>query len=126
MSLRRQVRRMMRIILLFASPDTWEPRSLPGVLRQRGRQKIMYRLLGIAMLVVAGLILARSPAVANWLGKPIGWQWFWDSFRGTGGAGNTVYKGYKGYTTVAGWFWLVCVEAILIGLGVHFVLTNAW
>jgi hypothetical protein len=86
----------------------------------------MYRLLGIILLIVAGVILVRPGPVASWLGTPVGWQWFWESFRGSGGAGNAVYRGYQGYKIVVGWFWFIVLEAALIGFGLHFALANGW
>ncbi len=64
--------------------------------------------------------------VAAWLGRPLAWDSIWESFRGTGPAGDTVYKGYKAYTVVAGWFWFLMLALLLLAFGLYVLVTGRW
>src|SRR5258707_577562 len=65
---------------------------------------VLIRIGGGLIVAIAILLLARAPAVAGWLGRPVGWSVLWESFRGKGTVGDAVYEGYSIYTTIAGKF----------------------
>ena len=83
------------------------------------------RIVGFVLVASALALLVAPRMIAAWLGRPIGWGSLWESFRGTGPAGDTVYKGYKAYTFVAGWFWFLMLELILLGFGLYLVVTGS-
>jgi hypothetical protein len=87
---------------------------------------LLPRLVGAALIAVVMLLIAGGRSVRTWLGRPVpGGSWVEEANRESGGT-LPGYGLYRGYVTVAGWFWLIAFTVIMGAFGIYFLATGYW